>query len=357
MPVGSVRRSTIHDVAAAAGVSRQTVSNAINNPERVRPATLERVLAEIDRLGYRPSSAARVMRSDRAGAIGVELNAVTEHVSEVAQHVLVELTAQAPRYDVHLVPFAHRTTFPAVDGYQDMVRRHLVDAFLFADTHNDDPRPEWLAARGIPFAAFGRIYGHPEIGAWVDVDGLRGTAQAVEHAVGRGYGTVAYLGWPLDQEHPEVADDRHQGWQRTSARLGVQGPEAACAQDLASAVRAGRELLDQLGPGDAVVCASDLLALGVSYAVAGRGLRVGTDVGIVGFDGSVLATRHGLTTVVQPFEAIAETLLRLVHDQLAGGASAPVSRLLTPSLVPGPSTDRDPASAGFIPNPCPGDRR
>lgn len=355
MATRSAPRTTIHDVAAAAGVSRQTVSNAINNPHRVRPSTLQRVLHEIERLGYRPSSAAQVMRSDRAGAIGVELNAVDQHVSEVAQHVLVELTAQAPRHDVHLVPFAHRTTFPAVDGYQDMVRRALVDAFIFADTHNDDPRPQWLSSRGIPFAAFGRIYGHPEMGAWVDVDGLQGTTQAVEHVVAQGYRTVAYLGWPLDQQHPEVADDRHQGWQRTSRQLRVQGPEAACAQDLAAAVRAGEGLLDQLGPGDAVVCASDLLALGVGYAAAGRGLHVGTELGLVGFDGSVLATRHGLTTVVQPFEAIAETLLRLVHDQLADGAPAPVSQLLTPSLAPGPSTDRDPAAAGFIPHPA--DRR
>lgn len=350
-------RATIHDVAAAAGVSRQTVSNSINNPERVRPQTLRRVLDEIDRLGYRPSSAARVMRSDRAGAIGIELNAVNRHISDVAQHVLTELTVQAPRHDVHLVPFAHAAEFPAVDGYREMVRRHLVDAFLFADTHDGDPRPVWLASAGIPFAAFGRIYGHPEMGAWVDVDGHDGTRQAVEHCVERGYETVAYLGWPLDHAHPAVPEARQRGWAETARQLDVAGPEATCPQDLAAAVAAADGLLDQLAPGDAVVCSSDLLALGVGLAAAARGLRVGVDLGVVGFDGSVISTRHGVTTVVQPFEAIASTLLRLVHDQLASGAPSSAGQLLLPSLAAGPSTDRDPAAAGFIPNPCPGDRR
>jgi DNA-binding LacI/PurR family transcriptional regulator len=349
----SSRRATIHDVARAAGVSRQTVSNALNNPQRVRPVTLERVRTEIDRLGYRPSSAARVMRSSRAGAVGVEMNVRARQGSDVAPLVLSQLTVRAPRYGVHLVPFADSTLFPTLAGYQDMVRRHLVDAFVFADTHRDDPRPDWLVAEGIPFAAFGRIYGRPELGSWVDVDGQMGTRQAVEHLVAREYRTVAYLGWPL-KDDGAVAQDRREGWREAADRLGVSGPEARCEQDLRAALAAAGTLLDELGPGDALVCASDLLALGAGYAAAARGLRIGRDLGLVGFDGSLVASRHGLTTVVQPFEALAEELLRLVHDQLAGGAPASAGQLLTPTLALGPSTDRDLASEGFIPTPCQG---
>lgn len=356
MSIRSTPRATIHDVARAAGVSRQTVSNAINNPERVRPVTLKRVRHEIDRLGYRPSSAARVMRSARAGAVGVEINAVSRHTSDVAQPVLTELTVQAPRYGVHLVPFAHGTVFPAVEGYQEMTRRHLVDAFVLGDTHVGDPRPTWLQEAGIPFAAFGRLYEQPNLGCWVDVDGEDGTRRAVEHLVDRGYRTVGYLGWPLD-DHRSIAHDRRQGWLDTSGRWGVTGPEATCPQDLRAAVEAADRLLADLGAADAIVCASDLLALGAGYAAAARGLRVGPDLGLVGFDGSLLAVRHGLTTVAQPFDALADRLLRIVHDQLTGGASVSTGQLLTPSLAPGPSTDRDPASAGFLPHPCPGTRR
>ncbi|ANS79124.1 transcriptional regulator, LacI family [Serinicoccus hydrothermalis] len=334
------RRATINDVARAAAVSRQTVSNVLNKPHLVRPETLERVRQEVDRLGYRPSQAAQGMRSQRAGAVGIELNAVQRAGSDVAQLFLTELTVAAPRFDVHLVPFAHESTFPAVEGYQDMVRRRLVDAFVLSDTHVGDPRPEWLLQTRIPFAAFGRLYDQPELTCWADVDGASGTAQAVEHLHARGYRRVAYLGWPHDRPASAVAEARWEGWSTAASARGTAGPEGTCEQDLTDATRAADALLEPLEPGDAVVCASDLLALGVVYAAYARGWRVGPDLGVVGFDGSLIASRHGLTTVEQPLALIAAALLGGITDQLTGGALTPSGQLLEPTLTPGPSTDR-----------------
>ncbi|HSP60034.1 MAG TPA: LacI family DNA-binding transcriptional regulator [Ornithinimicrobium sp.] len=353
----STPRATINDVARAAAVSRQTVSNALNAPQKVRPETLSRVRREIDRLGYRPSASARSMRSQRAGAVGVEINAVTRHASDVAQLMLTELTVLAPHFQVHLVPFAHGTVFPSVEGYQDMVRRKLVDAFVFADTHTGDPRIDWLLSQEIPFATFGRIYSHPELTCWVDVDGCAGTGAAVRHLLTQGYATVGYLGWPRHEQDGAITEDRREGWSTTVDALQARGPEGETPQELGPVMEAARVLLDDLGPGDAVVCGSDLIALGVAYVAAERGLRVGADLGVVGFDGSVIAARHGLTTVVQPLEAVADVLLRLVHDQLAGGGPLPAGQLLTPTLAPGASTDREHQGSTPIPLPCPGSRR
>ncbi|MFX0537534.1 LacI family DNA-binding transcriptional regulator [Ornithinimicrobium sp. Y1847] len=348
-PIG--KRATIFDVASAAGVSRQTVSNALNAPERVKPATLERVRSEIDRLGYRPSSAARGMRSQRAGAIGVELNA--DGFSDVGPLVLTQLALHAPSHDVHLVPFV-QPDGPVVDGYSDMSRRNLVDAYIFADTHVGDPRPGWLTARAIPFATFGRIYSHPELTCWADVDGHAGVGLAVEHLGAQGYGTVGYLGWPLNDRAEGVAEDRHRGWVDATAARGVTGPEICVHQDLDAAVAGAHDLLAQLAPGDAVACASDLLALGVLYAASHRGLRVGPDLGLVGFDGSAIAQRHQITSIAQPFEALAQTLLRLVHDQLSGRSPATSGQLLTPSLAPAASTDRESQLTAYTPIPVTG---
>ena len=349
-------RATIIDVARAAGVSRQTVSNVLNSPDRVRPETRSRVEQEIDRLGYRPSSAARTMRSQRAGAVGVEINPRPGH-SDVDHLVLAALTVAAPAHDAHIVPFADPEAFPAVAAYRDMSRRQLVDAFVFSDTHSGDPRPDWLLSAGLPFATFGRIYSHPELTSWVDVDGHAGLVETVTHLRDCGYATVAYLGWPLHLEDPAVAEDRFRGWSDAVDQLDCAGPEARTPQDLAAAVTAADQLLDELGPGDAVACASDLLALGVMYAAGARGLRVGPDLGVAGFDGSLIAARHGLTSVAQPFDAIASRLLSLVHDQLAGGSPPETGQLLTPSLVPGASTDRTGRGTAYTPLPAPGNRR
>ena len=125
------RRATINDVARAANVSRQTVSNAVNRPDRVAPQTLQRVQIEIDRLSYRPSSAAKSLREQRAGAIGLELDARGDAASaEVAYPFLTQLSLAARSHRCHVVTFGTDSPTPTTSGYESMVRAHLVDAFL-----------------------------------------------------------------------------------------------------------------------------------------------------------------------------------------------------------------------------------
>ncbi|MBO0594397.1 LacI family DNA-binding transcriptional regulator [Nesterenkonia sp. E16_7] len=329
-------RATIVDVARAAGVSRQTVSNAINSPERVSPDTLSRVLQVVEELNYRPSSAARTLRHQRAGAVGTELNAVTGTPSDVALPFLTALTLAAPGHACHMVPFASREAFPMLSGYQDMVRRRLVDAFVLTDTHPADPRPDWLEQAGIPYASFGRIYDDSSRVWWADVDGSAGTSAAVAHLAETGFRTVGFLGWPAGSA---VGDDRRLGWLAGVEQHGLAlGPEAAAPQSLRQAISAAERLLDGLAVGDAIVCASDVLALGVQQAALARGWRPGRDIGITGFDGSATAQLHGISTLVQPLDEIAEHLLTLVHDQLAGAPAPTRGALFLPTLTVGAST-------------------
>lgn len=329
-------RVTIHDVARAAGVSRQTVSNAVNNPEKVRPDTLDRVLAAIDDLGYHPSSSAQSLRSRRAGAIGLELHTLGTHNATTAP-VLTSLSVRAAQHEAHIVPFGSATGTPMLEGYRAMWAGRLVDAFIVAETHHGDPRPPWLEERGIPYASFGRVWDDPTFTRWVDVDGAAGTRAAVEHCLDAGYRTIAYLGWP---QGSVVGDDRRAGWVAgcDAAGTGVHGPEVVAEQDLDAAFAVAGPLVDLLSPGDAVVCASDVLALGVHQVLVRRGLEPGRDIGIVGFDGSETAQMHHLTSVAQPFDAIAEEALRLVRSALRGEDAPTEGSLLLPALVPARST-------------------
>lgn len=336
--LGSGRaRTTINDVARAADVSRQTVSNALNYPERVRPDTRARVNAVIERLGYRPSSAAQTLRQQRAGAVGFELNVLGATRSDIPHPFLVELSLAGPRHNCHLVPFASRETRPMVTGYQDMVRRHLVDAFVIADTHPGDPRPAWLASRSIPYAAFGRVHDDPTVTSWADVDGRAGTAVAVDHLVERGYDRIGYLGWPTGSA---VGDHRRAGWAEGLQRHGLAaGPEATTLQGIREAAAAAAPLLEQVGRGGAIACASDALAVGVLHAALRVGWTTGRDIGVIGFDGSGLAEMLGLTTLAQPLDLIADHCLSVVHDQLAGAPAPQAGALFSPTLIVGDSTD------------------
>src|SRR4051812_45125885 len=144
-PQGSPPRVTILEVARRAAVSRQTVSNVLTHPARVSPTTLHRVRAAIDDLGYQPSSSAQSLRSQRAGAIGVEVNTLGPRShNETMAPFLASLGMRAATHGSHIVPFGSPEDSPMLQGYREMCARRLVDAFVVADTHHGDPRPPWL---------------------------------------------------------------------------------------------------------------------------------------------------------------------------------------------------------------------
>lgn len=343
MPSGH-GHATILDVARAAQVSRQTVSNALKHPERVRPDTLERVHAEIERLDYRPSTAATSLRGQRAGAVGMELTGLGAHaLSDALAPFLVSLTIAAPDHDCHIVTFGSDGPDPTLERYREMWRSRLVDAFVIMDTHHGDPRPAWLLERGIPFASFGRVWDDESFTSWADVDGRTGLANAVDHLVTQGYSRIAYLGWP---QGSLVGDERRSGWVEALARHDPahRGPEANSIQDLAEAMEAADVLIDAVGTGGAIACASDVLALGVTQALLLRGLLPGRDVGVVGFDGSETARTHGLTSVAQPYRSIAGQLLTQVHNQLTTQRQPDHGHMFEPTLLPRASTRRQPSA-------------
>lgn len=332
-------RPTITDVASRAGVSRQTVSNVLTHPHRVRPDTLDRVQRAVEELGYEPSSSAQSLRSRRTGAIGVEVNTLGPRAhNETLGPLLVELGLLAAARSQHVVPFGSSAPEPMLEGYRRMWARGLVDAFVIADTHHGDPRPAWLRENGIPFVAFGRVWDDPAFTWWTDVDGATGTRAAVEHCAGLGYDVIGFLGWP---EGSVVGDDRRGGWAAACAALGVEpGPRAEAEQDLDRARAAAARLLGDLPDGSAVVCASDVLALAVHHELLRSGREPGADVGVVGFDGSEVARMHHLTTLAQPYPLIARSTLDLLDGVTRGEPAPEAGRLLVPQLVPGRSTSR-----------------
>ena len=326
------RRATIVDVARAASVSRQTVSNVINSPERVAPSTLARVEAEIRRLGYQPSRAAQTLKQERAGAWGLELSVGGfGRLGSILDTFLVELTAQATGDGSHIVPFTASDPDVPTTSYDRLVASRVVDGFVLTDTRRGDPRPAWLDAHGVPYAAFGRVWDDPSITAWVDVDGASGVEAAVHHLAAQGYERIGYLGWP---EGSPVGDDRRSGWVRATTELGLANPEwqAVSPQALEPASRAAATLIDDLGRGAAIVCASDGLALGAWRVLVERSLTPGADIALVCFDDTDIAQALDLSSLHQPLDRVAERVLQMLGDRSASRDPAG-GLLLPPELV------------------------
>ncbi|SDO87592.1 DNA-binding transcriptional regulator, LacI/PurR family [Pedococcus dokdonensis] len=341
-PEPTPSRATIVDVATAAGVSRQTVSNAVNHPDRVAPGTLQRVHREIERLGFRPNAAAQQLRRRKTSAYGFELNpSGAGRVGHVLDRFLLELTVAAPAHGCHVVTFAPQPPNP-MTGYERILTSGLVDGFILGDTVHGDPRPAWLLQHDVPFVTFGRIWDEPHMGRWVDVDGQAGMRLAVAHLLEQGYTSVAYLGYPAGSA---LGDDRRAGWLAGLADAGLadSARDAETVEDLTAATTAADRLLEGLGRDGAILCASDLLALGVLRAARNRDLQPGRDLGVVGFDDSDLAEVVQLTSVRQPLQEAAAEAWRIVH---AKGTDLSLTALLTPTLAARQSSSRHPQSRG-----------
>ena len=112
------------------------------------------------------------------------VHAVTDAAERAGYHVLL-FTSTAG--DVGAASMA---------GYEGLLGQRAVDGFVLADTTVDDPRQQWLAERGIPFAAFGRRWSDLEVGSWVDIDGAAGIGAVVRHLAERGHRRLGFIGWP-----------------------------------------------------------------------------------------------------------------------------------------------------------------
>lgn len=333
---------TLATVADEAGVSRQTVSNALNNPELLRPETLVRVQAVIERLGYSPNRAARQLRTRSSHLVGLRFEPAEEGTSNALMDRFLHSVVQAASATGHHVLLFSGDPDDPLDGYDDLLRSTAVDAFVVTDTYADTPQAGFLQERDAPFVAFGRPWDDPHADhAWVDVDGAAGARLATEHLLEQGHTRVAWMGW---ERSSRISQDRRSGWQEALGAAGhaTEGLTIRTTDNVdAARMAAHRALEDPSVTG--FVCASDTLGIGVLHALAERGLRPGVDVGVVGFDDSAAAQViwPGLTSVRQPLEQVARELVGLLVRVLAHKPVEERGRMLEPSLVVRRSSRRD----------------
>jgi DNA-binding LacI/PurR family transcriptional regulator len=341
--VGSL--PTVEDVARAAQVSRQTVSNVINTPEIVRPETRERVRAAIDQLGYRPHASARRLRTQKSSTIGVRLDPVQNGISGgVLDRFLHAFTEQADARNMRVLLYTARDHGGEVEQIRRLLDGADVDALVLTATSYDDPRTDWLLERRVPFVTFGRPWGADDMSdpkhLWVDVDGFTGVRDATKHLLGRAGTRIAYLGWPHGSG---TGDDRRRGWLSAMADAGAADSELDVLQEVAEdRVVEARKAVERLiaaggGLPDGIVAASDTLALGALMVASALGRP---DLPIVGYDNTPIAQALGFSSVEQRLEQVAEGALELLMGETGSsvithdfGSGDPKHRLITPKLV------------------------
>lgn len=314
-PMRMRRQATLASLAAELGVSRTTVSNAYNRPDQLSPELRRRVLETARRLGYPgPDPVARSLRTRKAGAVGLLL---TENLSyafrdPAAIGVLegLALACEDAGVGLHLVP--------ASPGRDDVaaVHRAGVDGFVVYSVPDDDPHLAAVLARPVPTV----IIDQPEIEGIdrVGPDDAAAISALAEHLVGLGHRQIGVLCMRLGRDrnddfvpverqrtaHFHVQRTRLEALATAFTKAGVDWASVPVVERFEHTVDEGasaaRQLLGAYPQVTALICTSDILALGALAEADRRGLRVPADLTVTGFDGIAEAERLGLTTVHQP---------------------------------------------------------
>ncbi|WP_229069987.1 LacI family DNA-binding transcriptional regulator [Actinoplanes sp. DH11] len=325
------------EVAAAAGVSRATVSRVINGAVSVAPAIRESVQRAIARTGYVPNVAARSLvtrRSDSVALVISEPERPDDHsflnrifTDPYFGRVTAGATGALRPHDVHLVV----VPTDAADHHRVVryLRQGHVDGVLLISSNEHDPLPAQVHALGIPAVLSSRPPGPLPV-SYVDVDQRAGARLAAEHLLARGCREIATVSGPLDIP---AGSERLAGFR--SALPGLDIPAVTGDFTRAGGEAAAHALLDAHPSLDGLFVASDLMAEGALRAVQDRGRRVPSDVAVVGFDDSsaALECRPALTTVRQPVEEMAAEMAALLIAHIDDPGRSPRSVIFQPTLI------------------------
>ncbi|MEO3870269.1 substrate-binding domain-containing protein [Nonomuraea sp. B12E4] len=304
---------SIKDVAAHAGVSPGTVSNVLNRPGKVAPATRERVEAAINELGFVRHGSASTLRAGHSRTIGLSVIDIgNPFFTEVAAGV--EDVASELGYAVILGNSA---------GSQDkedrnlrVLAEHRVRGVLITPSGEDTARLDRLREHGISVVLVDHPAHRPDQCA-VAVDDVAGGRAAVAHLLARGARSVAYVTGPLSIRQ---CVERRQGAEDAMRAAGLDPGELKVAEATTMTARAGEKAGGDLIAGglpEAVFCANDLLALGVLRALLRAGVRVPEDVALMGYDDIdfAAASTISLSSMRQPTYQLGRIATELLLDE------------------------------------------
>ena len=330
---------SVRDVAALAGVSVGTVSNALNRPEVVAAETLERIKHAIDHLGFVRNESARQLRAGGSRTIGlVVLDVTNPFFTDVARGV--EDAANDAGLVVILCNSDERREKEA--NYLDVLEQQRVQGVLITPVDSISDRFAQLRSRGIPVVLLDRQA--PTGGQCsVSVDDTLGGDLAVTHLLAMGHRDIAYIGGP---EHVRQVADRLAGARRGIERHGDAAvsltPLSVPTLNTEGGVAAAKQLFTRQPIPTAVFCANDLLALGVLQEAMRSGLRVPEDLAIVGYDDIefAAAASHPLSSVSQPRQLLGRTAAQLlIEENAAMGTHKHQQVVFEPELVVRHSSD------------------
>jgi len=306
---------TLLDVAREAGVGTTTVSRVINGGHRVSLQTLERVRAVIERLGYHPNQAARILKGERTKTIGL----IVPSIADVFYSSCAEAVQKVARSHDSLMIMAASGNDPRLEmEHLNVLIRHRTDGILLAPA---DFRSQDLATLlrllPIPLVSFDRPIRGVEIPS-VLINNREAARGAVQHLIDHGRRRILCLG---GEPALYTIIERIRGYREAIEGAGLLCLVDTSVIDFKTAESAVKIHLSSPNPPDAIFTLKNLVTMCTFEALQKLNVRIPESMALLGFDDFELAAtlRPAISVVQQPIEDLGRTAAELLFDRLVDG--------------------------------------
>ena len=298
----TVSRVTLKTLAADLGLTEATVSRALNDYDDIAEQTRLRVQKEASAQGYAPNPSARRLARGTAEAAAYLMPASQNGVSDsFIGQLLQGLGESLSKRKWDLLVMQAPAAEDEAEAIQKLARSGTVGGVVLSRPYKVDKRIKLLQEAQLPFVVHGRSSDCTDY-AWYDVDNTKAFIDIVDHLVSLGHRKLGYVGAP---SYLNFAHQRMQGVLQGISYNGLS--EADLLIEISEMSDLGGEqaasvMLDCDAPPTALICATDIQAIGALAALRSRGLRAGVDVSVIGYDGLFIGKHSSppLTTMAQP---------------------------------------------------------
>ncbi|WP_077299021.1 catabolite control protein A [Virgibacillus pantothenticus] len=301
---------TIYDVAREANVSMATVSRVVNGNPNVKPTTRKKVLATIERLGYRPNAVARGLASKKTTTVGAIIPDISSiFFAELARGI--EDIATMYKYNM-ILSNSDQNEDKEVQLINTMLEKQ-VDGIIFMGGNISEQHVQQFKSSSVPVVLAATYDENNEIPS-VNIDYEQAAFEATQFLIEQNKSVPAFVSG-LEETH--INQLKYKGYARALNEAGLSVNESLIVKgdySYNSGIEAVNQLLEENEKPEAIFVASDEMALGVIHGIQDKGYRVPDDIEVFGFDNTRLATmvRPTLSTIVQPMYDIGAVAMRLL---------------------------------------------
>jgi LacI family transcriptional regulator len=326
------KRVTVQDIARQCGVAPSTVSNALTGQRFVQPRTRRRIIATAEKMGYRPSAIARALRLQRSWTIALMVADITSPTS--SQSVL-GIEDEILPHEYQLIICNTGFAVERETHHINLLLEKRIDGVIIMSSSLHDQNIARLQEEHVHLVLLSRR--HADVPTnFVGVDNGIGIRDAVNHLYGLGHRRLAFIGGEPNES--SVTAEKMTSFRLVLAENGLE-PVAICGTDFSfeDARRAAQELFGQRQSGTptAIIAVNDITAFGVMEAAFDAGLRIPTDMSIIGWDDALPASLRTvqLSTVRQPSREMGRAAAHLLLQQMTSDEYGSEKIIFPPQLI------------------------